>query len=220
MPCINCGSINILCKNLCKKCYNKNYLKKYYNENKEIFKETARLWKQNNPLKSKEIQKKYRETHKDYVQIWCKKNPLKSKVIKKRYKDNHREEIQLKANIYAKKNIKKATQRRQLRYKNDINFRILTNLRIRLKQVLKKNKKQDKTIALIGCSIKNLKQYLEQRFKPNMTWENYGQKGWHIDHIIPCCKFDFSNINEQRQCFHYNNLQPLWWYENIKKRGN
>jgi predicted glycosyltransferase involved in capsule biosynthesis len=27
-----------------------------------------------------------------------------------------------------------------------------------------------------------------------MTWDNYGKTGWHIDHIIPYCKFDFNNL--------------------------
>jgi hypothetical protein len=48
-----------------------------------------------------------------------------------------------------------------------------------------------------------------------MTKENYGK--WHVDHIIPCAAFNFNNEEEQRRCFHYTNLQPLWAEENIKK---
>ncbi len=43
-----------------------------------------------------------------------------------------------------------------------------------------------------------------------MNWENYGKFGWHIDHIIPCDSFDLTKEEEQRRCFHYSNLQPLW----------
>ena len=50
-----------------------------------------------------------------------------------------------------------------------------------------------------------------------MTWKNHGLKGWHIDHIIPCAAFDLTKEEEQKKCFHYSNLQPLWWIDNLKK---
>ena len=50
-----------------------------------------------------------------------------------------------------------------------------------------------------------------------MSWSNYGIHGWHIDHVIPCSKFNLKNLDEQNKCFNYQNLQPLWAEENIKK---
>jgi len=50
-----------------------------------------------------------------------------------------------------------------------------------------------------------------------MNWSNYGK--WHIDHIKSCASFDLSKKSEQKKCFHYTNLQPLWAEENIKKGG-
>jgi hypothetical protein len=50
-----------------------------------------------------------------------------------------------------------------------------------------------------------------------MTWDNYGKKGWHVDYILPCASFDLTKEEEQKKCFHYTNLQPLWWLDNIKK---
>jgi len=51
-----------------------------------------------------------------------------------------------------------------------------------------------------------------------MTWENHGFDGWHVDHIKPCTSFDLTDLEQQKQCFHYTNLQPLWKKENFEKR--
>lgn len=42
-----------------------------------------------------------------------------------------------------------------------------------------------------------------------MTWDNHGRI-WEIDHIKGCCNFDLLNQDEQKECFHYSNLQPLF----------
>lgn len=71
------------------------------------------------------------------------------------------------------------------------------------------------TIALVGCTMPELAAYLEAQFQPGMTWENRRQ--WHIDHKRPCASFDLSDPVQQRECFHYSNLQPLWASENFSK---
>ena len=48
-----------------------------------------------------------------------------------------------------------------------------------------------------------------------MTWDNYGK--WHVDHIIPVSRFDLTDPEQQKICFHFTNLQPLWGGENIGK---
>ena len=48
-----------------------------------------------------------------------------------------------------------------------------------------------------------------------MSWDNYGKFGWHIDHIIPL--YSAKDIEELKKLFHYSNLQPLWWEDNLKK---
>lgn len=96
-------------------------------------------------------------------------------------------------------------------------LKIREALRRRMHQVLKRNRKSDHTVALLGCSVRYLIAHLEQQWQPGMSWANYGISGWHIDHIRPCASFDLSDPDEQRKCFHFTNLQPLWAKENIIK---
>lgn len=58
---------------------------------------------------------------------------------------------------------------------------------------------------------------MERQFKPGMSWDNYGQYGWHIDHIKPLARFDLRDPVQVKQAWHYTNLQPLWWHENLAK---
>lgn len=71
------------------------------------------------------------------------------------------------------------------------------------------------TMEYIGCSITELRTYLENLFSKDMTWENQGE--WHIDHIKPCASFNLNDEDERNACFHYTNLQPMWGIENISK---
>ena len=103
------------------------------------------------------------------------------------------------------------------RRKRDSSFRIQESLRSRIRSVLAGKCKSASTIKLLGCDVKFFKVYLQGQFKEGMSWENYGLSGWVIDHILPCCSFDLSIEENQRKCFHYSNLRPLWAWENSKK---
>lgn len=105
------------------------------------------------------------------------------------------------------------------RIDTDINYRLRQRLGVRIWNALKAKgvRKLYKTEQLIGCTIKELKQHLESQFKEGMSWGNYGK--WHVDHKLPCVSFDLSKQKEQKKCFHYSNLQPLWQLDNIRKGG-
>lgn len=110
----------------------------------------------------------------------------------------------------------KLTEYRRRKYNSNICFRIETLLRNRICDLLKGKVKSDHTLNLLGCTVEELKQYLENQFIEGMTWENYGE--WQIDHIIPCAYFDLSIEKNQYICFNFRNLQPLWANENRRKR--
>jgi hypothetical protein len=93
--------------------------------------------------------------------------------------------------------------------------RLAHNLRCRVYRALKGAVKSAALKDILGCTMGELRTHLESQFQPGMTWDNYGE--WHLDHIMPVDSFCLINPIEQRQCFHYTNLQPLWAKENIIK---
>ena len=107
--------------------------------------------------------------------------------------------------------------RQSQRIKTDAGYRLTLCLRQRVRIALKGRNKAASTVTLLGCSLEDFKKYLEARFLPGMSWENHGVKGWHIDHIIPCAAFDLTDPEQQKICFSYKNLQPLWAADNIRK---
>jgi hypothetical protein len=155
----------------------------------------------------KEVAKAYnlknREKILENARLYREKN---RELIKKRRKPQSPEKLK----AYKEANKDKIKAYRRYKLTTDMNYRIVKNLRGRLATVLKRDyKKSASTIELLGCDIAYFKSYLESKFLPTMAWDNYGTL-WHIDHIMPCSSFDFSNAENQRKCFHYTNLQPLF----------
>lgn len=70
-------------------------------------------------------------------------------------------------------------------------------------------------IAALGISIEEFRSYIEGKFQPGMSWDNYGK--WHLDHIQPLKLFDLTDEAQAMRACHYTNLQPLWALDNQKK---
>jgi hypothetical protein len=136
----------------------------------------------------------------------------------KSYRSKNRDKLCLKNRLWNEKNWKSVLVKRREYYqtiKALPTYHIKKNLRTRIWLALKNINKSKTTTKLLGCSIEKLKKHLQAQFKPGMSWENYGK--WHVDHIKPCARFDLTEESEQKKCFHYTNLQPLWAEENQKK---
>jgi len=161
----------------------------YRNKNKKTINNKHRFHYNNNPDERKEYHKRYYLQNKNKRTEYRLKNKIRISRVCKLYINKKRQ--------------------------TDLNFKILANLRSRISNALKRNTKAKSTRKLIGCSIEFLKQYLKNQFKSGMTWKNYGK--WHVDHIIPCAKYDLKNPKLQIKCFHYTNLQPLWATDNLRK---
>jgi len=199
------NSHNLFCSFYCSALFKKERMKKY----RQIFKNRISLQA-----------KKYKEEHKEGLKklnkIYYNKN--RTYILNKyrdKYKDKYRDIKRTFSIKYRKLHRNSINLQRRFRRKKDINFKIISNLRCRLYQALNLNIKTTKTINLINCSIDSLKKHLESKFTIGMSWSNYGK--WHIDHIRPCASFDLSDTEQQKICFNYINLQPLWAEDNYVK---
>jgi hypothetical protein len=152
----------------------------------------------------------------------------KDKESNKRYRIRNRLMLNEKAKIKNKElyydNKDKILQRhkdyKRNKYNTDPNFRLINNIRSRIHNTIDRKYKHHKSYDLLGCTVYELKTYLTKKFTKGMTWENRGLFGWHIDHIKPCASFDLTKESEQKKCFHYTNLQPLWWWKNLSKSAS
>jgi hypothetical protein len=132
---------------------------------------------------TKNITPKHREYYREYTKKWMKDNLDRKQEYEKQYWKS--------------------------KYKKDINFTLRHLLRSHFYRLINKNNKNKNINDLIGCDIEQLKQHLESQFKPEMNWNNH-KIIWEIDHIKPISLFNLTDIEQQKQCFHYTNLQPLF----------
>jgi len=120
---------------------------------------------------------------------------------------------------YRKKNRLQLSAKHLAKKKSCIQTRLRHALRNRLGHAIKNGSKSGSAVRDLGCSIEFLKTYLESKFQPGMTWENWGKEDgcWHIDHIVPLSWFDLTAREQLLNAVHYTNLQPLWAEENSQK---
>lgn len=147
---------------------------------------------------------------------------LKNKeCISKRYKEyvvKNKDRIAKTSSDYRTKNKDTLYKKRLARLKTEsLNSKLAARLRSRIYKVTVGTIKTGSAIKDLGCTVDQFRKYLEQQFKPNMSWGNYGKFGWHIDHIVPLAHFDLIDRNQFLKACHYTNLQPLWAIENLKK---
>jgi len=149
------------------------------------------------------IRRQQREADKRYREANPEKIRRQQREAHKRYREANSESRMMRIR----------EQKKQYAERNPI----LIRLRRRLGAAVRRAKatKAASTLGLAGCTKAELVAHIEAQFQSGMTWENRGL--WHIDHIIPCAAFDLTDPDQQRSCFHYSNLRPLWAEENLKK---
>lgn len=167
---------------------------------KDCLSQYCREYYNQNKIRLKSKTSDFRKNNPKYMKNWRQNNIEKIIDQKKNWYNKNRDKI---------------NENERIRRKNDIEYKIKKNLRRRVNQVITRDCKSNSTMELLGCSLYDFLKYMESKFIDGMSWDNYGQ--WHIDHIIPCSSFDLTDIQQQMECFHYTNLQPLWAKDNLSK---
>jgi hypothetical protein len=177
-----------------------------HNHCRSCQKETRRAYYLNNKEKEFQYTRRYYQTE-------------KARIARKKKYEANKEEILKKNRILRRtpEARRKACIARNKLFKNNMSFRLSVNLRTRIRQALMGIDKAKSTKELLGCTLEKFRQHLESLFQVGMTWNNYGYRGWHVDHITPCSSFDLRDPIQQFKCFHYTNLQPLWRFDNQSK---
>jgi hypothetical protein len=173
---------------ICKSCKNEYTILNNKKLGNKYFQLTSKKWSNKNKNKISQYNKEKYNNNKEY---WLSEN---RKLYSKEWRSNNKDKL---------------VKYWKIKYDTDINFKLSCLLRLRLYNALKLNLKTKSAIKLIGCTIDTFKQYLESKFKPEMNWNNHGDI-WEIDHIKPCDSFNLTDIEQQKQCFHYTNTQPLF----------
>lgn len=163
----------------------------YRQENAELIREQRQKYYVKNKSNISRKNKEYRESNID---------------IMREYQRNYREKNRSALRVYYTQYLA-----------NNISASISHRLRTRIRKAIKEQYgiKAYSSVELLGCTIDECRRYLELKFSGGMSWDNYGL--WHIDHIKPCISFDLTDPEQQKICFHYTNLQPLWAKENLLK---
>ena len=170
--------------------------------------------------KNKFAKQKMEENYRKKKQKEIIETNYKEKYISDKIKENYKE-IAKHNNITENyKIIKKSdiiNNNYRLLINEDIGYRLLNNLAKRACKTLKAKFifREFTHSELIGCDKDELKLYLSSKFTENMSFDNYGL--WELDHIKPIASFNLDNMEEQKKCFNYTNIQPLWKEDNMKK---
>ena len=189
--------------------------------------------------------KNYRNKEADNLRSrnYWKKNKEAIKIVKKKYREKNAKQMAIKQKIERDKPENKekkrkygegrkaiAAKQRKDRYHKDVEYKLTEIIRLRFRRLVNKGKmRKIKASTLqfakevVGISQEGLIKYIEKQFYPHpktgkkMSWKNHSKTGWHIDHIKPVNSFDLTKLADQKKCFHYTNLQPLWAEENLSK---
>ena len=210
-------------RNTCHQCRyqsKKQSAKRYYQEHRKDITQYQRDKYHASPNAKKEYQKQYYQDNKDRI---------------KQYRIDNAEHIQAREKVYRPQyiaqNIHKVRERQRKyilsKLANDIPFRLHHYFSSDLRKSLRGQRKGRSLERLLGYTMKQLKEHLEQQFEPWMNWTNHGivqtqHRTWQIDHIKPRSLFNYQSYEDTdfKQCWALTNLRPLEAIANLRKSNH
>ena len=187
--------------------------------------EYLRQWRKDNPEKAyaHNHTPNAKEARRVCARNYYNANPEKCSLKNKEWRENNKEHRAQYMSDYGKTHRPEINERKKvtnkLRYDSDPAYKIMCLLRTRLTKSIRNAmaQKASNTLDLLGCSIGRFGDYISAHFKPGMSWAKVLTGEIHIDHIKPIASFDLTDPEQQKACFHFLNLQPLWSIENLTK---
>lgn len=203
------------------------YKKDWYNKNKSRILKLRKEYHQNNIAQIKKKKREYYIKNKDHIsaktKIWKKENRDRVLELQRRSYPKWRawEKIKRQDPEFRKK----VASYQKNKINSDPAYKLKARTRIKIWKLVKYNHgaKRGATLKLLGAPLDKVVQHIENQFYTRengekMTWDNWTNKGWHLDHIKPLSSFDLTNPIEFAKSWHYTNLQPLWSEHNLEKR--
>lgn len=157
-----------------------------------------------------------KEAHLEAGKRWVEANREQVRAYQASYRKRNIQRIREYERDYYRKNRERCIQRQLALERSTPNRKIAATLRKQLNRWVKRSSGRHSTKELLGCSFAEFRIWIESKFDPGMSWENYGRV-WHLDHIMPCCTFDLTRPLHVKTCFHFTNLRPMWARENLSK---
>lgn len=194
----------------CKQCHSAQR-KVYYNKNFETMKANARQWYLGHP-----------EVVKQRTREWKLANPERKKQLNRESAERCRardpEKARAKEREWYYRNPDKVKAKVQ-RQRATPGQRLNEAMSHGIWRCIRKGKSGKSWLAFVPWTPDQLREHLERQFKPGMSWDNYGRRGWHVDHIRPIASFNITSAEDEdfKQAWSLDNLQPLWETENLKK---
>jgi hypothetical protein len=199
-------------------------------------------WRYKNEVEKRQTDPELHRIHLEKQRKYYRLHQKERRATAKRYRENNAEQIKAerlrhyhkvkdtpehkksmakRAKKWSQKNREKIRDNWNLRMKTDVEFALRNKTRTRISNAIRYHvkglRKSKGTVELLGCSLSFFKKHLEGQFTKDMSWNQFIKGNIHLDHIKSCWSFDLTQVKEQKKCFNYRNVQPLWAYDNLAK---
>jgi hypothetical protein len=218
----------------CKECKNKRQTELYrlndYLHNPKYV-ETRRRGERSRSLKLKilrEERQKVKDEQKKEKELRIQEKKIKrqqlldEKLKRQEYLNSEEHKLEMLKRAEERKIKEKVRVREKNRRKSKVDpaYRIRRIQKSRIYRICKeKNFIKTKNFdEIFGLNTNDFRKYFEVLFYGGITWDNYSEKVWEVDHIIPIR--DIQTFDDLVRIFHHTNHQPLLMEDHRNKSNN